>query len=88
VKTTAKICDRSVLAQIRVLWPTVPLEKLTEQVEDEAVLQAVEEAKGTVDNLADDVASQLDLIGGRPVDQPRSLHSRIIGLLDGKLWFV
>jgi hypothetical protein len=53
-----------------VLWPTIPLERLTEEIEDEEVLQAVEEAEGTMDNLADDVASQLDLTGGRPVDQP------------------
>jgi iron-sulfur cluster repair protein YtfE (RIC family) len=38
VKTAAKACVRSVLAQIRVLWPTVPLEKLTEDIEDEGVL--------------------------------------------------
>jgi hypothetical protein len=53
-----------------VLWPTVPLERLTEEIEDEEVLQAGEEAEGAVDNLAGDVASQLDLTGGRPVDQP------------------
>jgi hypothetical protein len=52
-----------------VLWPTVPLEKLTEDIEDEDVFQAIEEAKGVVDNLAGDVAGQLDLTGGRPVDQ-------------------
>jgi hypothetical protein len=48
----------------------VPLEKLTEEIEDEAVLQVVEEAEGAVDNLASDVASQLGLTEGRPVDQP------------------
>jgi hypothetical protein len=53
-----------------VLWPTVPLERLTEEIEDEEVLQAVEEAEGAVDNLASDIANQLDLTGGRLVDQP------------------
>jgi hypothetical protein len=70
VKTVVKACVRSVLAQIRVLWPTIPLEKLTGDIEDEEVLQAIEEAKGMVDNLAGDVADQLDLTGGRPFDQP------------------
>jgi hypothetical protein len=70
VKVATKACVQSVLAQIRVLWPTIPLERLTEEIEDEEVLQAVEEAEGTMDNLASDVASQLDLTGGRPVDQP------------------
>jgi hypothetical protein len=50
-----------------VLWRTIPLERLTEEIEDEEVLQAIE-AEGTVDNLADNLASQLDLTGGRPVD--------------------
>jgi hypothetical protein len=70
VKVTAKACIRSVLAQIRVLWPTFRLDRLTKEIEDEAVLQAVEEAEGTMDNLANNIASQLDLTGGRPVDQP------------------
>jgi hypothetical protein len=69
VKVTAKACVWSVLAQIRVLWLTVPQEKLTKEIEDEGVLQAVE-AESAMDNLAGDVASQLDLIGGQPVDQP------------------
>jgi hypothetical protein len=51
-----------------VLWPTVPIERLTEEIEDEEVLQAVEEAKGAIDNLASNIASQLDLIGGMPID--------------------
>jgi hypothetical protein len=63
-----------------VLWPTVPLEKLTEEIKDEAVLQAVEEAEGMMDNLARDIASQLDLTRGQLVDQPRSPYSRVIGL--------
>jgi hypothetical protein len=53
-----------------VLCPTVPLERLIEEIEDEEVLQAVEEVEGAVDNLASDIANQLDLTGGRPVDQP------------------
>jgi hypothetical protein len=64
-----------------VLCPTVPLERLIEEIEDEEVLQAVEEVEGAVDNLASDIANQLDLTRGRPVDQPHSPHSRIIGLL-------
>jgi hypothetical protein len=47
-----------------VLWPIVPLEKLTKEIEDEGVLQAVEEAEGAMDSLAGDIASQLDLTGG------------------------
>jgi hypothetical protein len=38
MKTAAKTCVRSVLAQIRVLWLTVPLEKLIEDIENEKVL--------------------------------------------------
>jgi hypothetical protein len=59
VHKAAKAYICSVLAQIRVLWPTVPLKKLTKEIEDEAVLQAVEEAKDTMDNLASDIASNL-----------------------------
>jgi hypothetical protein len=70
MKTAAKACVWSVLAQIRVLWPTVLLEKLIEEIDDEVVLQAIEEVEDAMDNLASDVASQLDLTGGRPVDQP------------------
>jgi hypothetical protein len=47
-----------------VLWPTVPLEKLIEEIEDEVVVQAIEEAEDAMDNLARDIASQLDLTGG------------------------
>jgi hypothetical protein len=54
----------------RGLRPTVSLEKLAEDIENEEVLQAIEEAEGVVDNLADNIAGQLDLTGGRPVDQP------------------
>jgi hypothetical protein len=46
------------------------LEKLAEDIENEEVLQAIEEAEGAVDNLAGNIAGQLDLTGGRPVDQP------------------
>jgi hypothetical protein len=53
-----------------VLWPTVPLERLTKEIEDEEVLQAIDEAEGVVDNLISDIAGQLDLTGGRPVDKP------------------
>jgi hypothetical protein len=53
-----------------VLWPTVPLERLTEEIEDEEVLQAIEEAEGTVDNLANNITGQLDLTGGQPIEQP------------------
>jgi hypothetical protein len=53
-----------------VLWPTVPLEKPIEEIENEVIVQAVEEAEDAMDNLASDIASQLDLTGGQPVDQP------------------
>jgi hypothetical protein len=70
VHTSTKACVCSVLAQIQVLWPTIPLEKLKEEFEDEAVIQAVEEAEDAMENLASDIASQLDLTGGQPIDQP------------------
>jgi hypothetical protein len=38
VHKAAKACVCSVVAQIRVLWPTVLLEKLTEEIEDETIL--------------------------------------------------
>jgi 3-dehydroquinate synthase class II len=47
-----------------VLWPTIPLEKLIEEIEDEAVVQAVEEAEDAMKNLASDISSQLDLTRG------------------------
>jgi hypothetical protein len=70
VHKAAKAYICSVLAQIRVLWPTIPLKKPIKEIKDEAVLQAVEEAKDTMDNSASDIASQLDPTGGQPVDQP------------------
>jgi hypothetical protein len=47
-----------------VLWPTIPLEKLIEEIEDEAVVQVVEEAEDAMENLASDISSQLDMTGG------------------------
>jgi hypothetical protein len=38
VHMAAKASVRLVLAQIRVLWPIIPLEKLTEEIEDEVVV--------------------------------------------------
>lgn len=43
------------------LWPTVPIEQLGYVVEDENILQAMDDAKDSVDDLAGRIAGQLDL---------------------------
>jgi hypothetical protein len=59
VWTAAKICVRSLLAQIRVLWPDAQLEKVTEEYSDQLFLQAVERAETDVDAIAEEIADQL-----------------------------
>jgi hypothetical protein len=42
--------------------------KAHRKIEDKVVVQAIEEAEDVMDKLASDIASQLDLTGGQPVD--------------------
>lgn len=65
VRKAAKACVQSVLAQVRVLWPSFELEKLTEVITDEAALQMIAYVEPAVENLAIDIANQLDLSGGQ-----------------------
>jgi 2-keto-3-deoxy-L-rhamnonate aldolase RhmA len=42
--------------------------KAHRKIEDKVVVQAMEEAEDAMENLASDIASQLDLTGGQLVD--------------------
>lgn len=70
IRRAAKACVQSILVQAWVLWSSTQLERLTEEIEDESVLQAMEEAEDEVENLAEEITKGLDLSGGQPTDEP------------------
>jgi hypothetical protein len=54
-------CVKNVLAHIRVLAPSVPLEKLREDTDDDNYLESIENAKSEVEDLANFIAEKLDI---------------------------
>lgn len=52
---------RNILAYIWVLAPSVPLEKLTEEAENQEYLDAVERMEPEVEGLAEKLADQLNI---------------------------
>jgi hypothetical protein len=56
-----KDCIYLVLAQIQVLFPTIPVEKLAEPSVDEHLVTAVEGAEAEVEKMAMDIATQMKL---------------------------
>jgi hypothetical protein len=49
------------LAHIRVLAPSVPLEKLREEADDDDYLESIEKAEPKVEDLANFIAEKLDI---------------------------
>jgi hypothetical protein len=49
------------LAHIRVLAPSVPLEKLREDTDDDNYLESIENAESKVKDLANFIADKLDI---------------------------
>ena len=59
VKRAAHICIKNVLAHVRVLAPSAPLERLAEEDESLEYLEAVERAEPGVDAFAGFISEQL-----------------------------
>jgi hypothetical protein len=61
VKKGVQTCVKNVLAHVRVLAPTVPLEKLREEADDDNYLESIENAELEVEDLANFIAEKLDI---------------------------
>jgi hypothetical protein len=61
VKDGARACIKNVLAHIRVLAPSVSLEKLREDTDDDNYLESIENAESEVEDLANFIADKLDI---------------------------
>jgi hypothetical protein len=61
VKDGVRACVKNVLAHIRVLAPSVPLEKLWEDTDDDNYLESIENAESEVEDLTNFIAKKLDI---------------------------
>jgi ribosome assembly protein YihI (activator of Der GTPase) len=61
VKDGVRACVKNVLAHIRVLAPSVPLEKLREDTDDDNYLESIENAESEVEDLTNFIAEKLDI---------------------------
>jgi hypothetical protein len=61
MKNGVQTCVKNVLAHIRVLAPSVPLEKLREEADDANYLDSIEKAEPKVEDLATFIAEKLDI---------------------------
>jgi hypothetical protein len=61
VKDGVRACVKNVLAHIRVLAPSVPLEKLREDIDDDNYLESIENAESEVEDLGIFIAEKLDI---------------------------
>jgi hypothetical protein len=61
VKDGVRACVKNVLAHIRVLAPSVPLEKLREDTDDDSYLESIKNAEAKVEELANFIADKLDI---------------------------
>jgi hypothetical protein len=61
VKDGVRACVKNVLAHVWVLAPSVPLEKLREDTDDDNYLESIENAESKVENLANFIANKLDI---------------------------
>jgi hypothetical protein len=61
VKDGVRTCVKNVLAHVRVLAPSVPLEKLREDTDDDSYLESIENAEAEVEDLANFIADKLDI---------------------------
>jgi hypothetical protein len=60
VKDGVRACVKNVLAHVRVLAPSIPLEKLMEDTDDDNYLESIENAEFEVEGLANFIADKLD----------------------------
>jgi hypothetical protein len=61
VKDRVRACVKNVLAHVRILAPSVPLEKLMEDTDDDNYLESIENAESEVEDLANFIADKLDI---------------------------
>jgi hypothetical protein len=61
VKDGVRACVKNILAHVRVLAPSVPLEKLMEDTDDDNYLESIENAESEVEDLANFIADKLDI---------------------------
>jgi hypothetical protein len=61
VKDGVGACVKNILAHIHVLAPSVPLEKLREDTNDDNYLESIENAESEVKDLANFIAEKLDI---------------------------
>jgi hypothetical protein len=61
VKKGVPTCVKNVLAHIRVLALSVPIEKLREEAEDDDYLESIEKAEPKVEDLANFITEKLDI---------------------------
>jgi hypothetical protein len=61
VKDGVRACVKNVLAHVRVLAPSVPLEKLREDTDDDSYLESIENAEADVEDLANFIVDKLDI---------------------------
>jgi ribosome assembly protein YihI (activator of Der GTPase) len=62
VKDGVRACVKNVLAHIHVLAPSVPLEKLRQDTDDDNYLESIENAESEVEDLANFITEKLDFI--------------------------
>jgi hypothetical protein len=61
VKKGVQTCVKNVLAHVWVLAPTVPLEKLREEADDDNYLESIKKAELEVEDLDNFIAEKLDI---------------------------
>jgi hypothetical protein len=61
IKNGVSTCVKNILAHIRVLAPSVPLEKLREQTDDDHYLDSIKNTEPEVEGLANFIAEKLDI---------------------------
>jgi hypothetical protein len=61
VENVVQTCVKNVLAHIHVLAPSVPLEKLRKEADDDDYLESIEKAEPKVEDLANFIAEKLDI---------------------------
>jgi hypothetical protein len=54
-------CVKNILAYIWVLAPSIPLEKLREDTDDDNYLESIENAESEVEDLTNFIADKLDI---------------------------
>jgi hypothetical protein len=61
IKNGVQTCVKNVLAHIRVLAPSIPLEKLREEADVDNYLDSIEKAEPEVKDLATFIGEKLDI---------------------------